>query len=209
MPMTKHMGRMQNTGEKVAVIFRHIYNEDGSIQDDTHSLVVGTDALPLMWADSFMDAIKSSEAQDTIDFFNVATRKTLPDGRFILPALVEEGRMKKVRSNEVIMEPDHNVRIPLDELNRQLVAIAEGKTEDQLGFQTAEAHMAEIDQRDIQAQEQGFEGDEAKARAAQLRTQAAMLHADASRLEEEADGLDPLPKRGRGRPKKVTADVAA
>lgn len=205
--MTKHMGRLASTGKKVAVIFRHIYDEDGKVSDDTHSLVVDTDALPNLWADSFMDAVRSSEGQDTIDFFNVATRKTLPDGRFILPALVQEGRMIKVRSNDVIMEPDNNVRIPLDELNRQLVKVASGATEEEGGPATAEKAIERINNRVIDTPGTWASGDDAKSKASQLRAQATALKEDVDRLEAEAEGLDPLPKRGRGRPKKVHADA--
>lgn len=206
--MIKHIGRLASTGKKVAVIFRYIYNEDGSVSDDTHALVVDTDALPNMWADSFMDAIKSSEGQDTIDFFNVATRKTLPDGRFILPALVQEGRMLKIRSSDIIMEPSNNIRIPLDELNRQLVAIAAGKTEADLGPATPEQVKERIKNRVLDTPENWTMTDP-KSKAVKLREQAAVLKEDIDRLETEAESLDPLPKRGRGRPKKVTANAAA
>lgn len=206
--MIKHMGRLASTGKKVAVIFRFIYNEDGSVSDDTHALVVDTDALPNLWADSFMEAVRSSEGQDDINFFNVATRKTLPDGRFILPALVQEGRMLKVRSNDIIMEPDNNVRIPLDELNRQLARVESGQTESAGGPATAEKAIERISNRVTDTPETWASGDDAKSRATQLRMQAAALKEDVERLEGEAEALDPLPKRGRGRPKKVTADAS-
>ena len=209
MPMIKHMGRLASTGKKVAVIFRYIYNEDGSVSDDTHALVVDTDALPNMWADSFMDAIKSSEGQDTIDFFNVATRKTLPDGRFILPALVQEGRMLKIRSNDIIMEPSNTIRIPLDELNRQLAAIESGKTEEDLGPATPEQAIERINNRVLDTPETWALGDDAKSKAVGLRARATNLKEESNRLEAEAENLDPQPKRGRGRPKKVTADASA
>lgn len=207
MPMTKHMGRLASTGKKVAVIFRHIYDENGKISDDTHTLVVDTDALPNLWADSFMDAIRSSEGQDTIDFYEVATRKTLPDGRFILPALVQEGRMIKVRSNDVIMEPDNNVRIPLDELNRQLTRVASGVSEAQGGPATAEKAIERIANRVTDKPTTWASGDDSKNRASQLRSQAVALKEDVDRLEAEAEALDPLPKRGRGRPKKVAVNA--
>jgi hypothetical protein len=207
MPMTKHMGRLASTGKKVAVIFRYIYDEDGGVSDDTHALVVDTDALPNMWADSFMDAIKSSEGQDTIDFFNVATRKTLPDGRFILPALVQEGRMLKIRSNDIIMEPSNNIRIPLDELNRQLVALESGKTEAEGGPATAEKAIERIKNRVLDTPETWALGDDAKSKAVGLRARATNLKEEGDRLEAEAETLDPQPKRGRGRPKKVHADA--
>ena len=118
--MTKHVGKLKSTGKKVAVIFREIYDDTGNVVDHTHALVVDTDALPNMWADSFMDAVLSTEGQDTIDFYEVCMRKTLPDGRFILPALVAENRMRRIRTNEIMMEPDKQVRILLSDLNENL-----------------------------------------------------------------------------------------
>ena len=116
MPMIKHMGMNTETSQKVAVVFRHIYREDGSIQDDTHALVVNCETLPNLWVDAFMDSVRSAEAQDTVNYFEVANRQMLPDGRTILPALVQEGKMQKVRTNIIEMRPEHGVKIQLDEL---------------------------------------------------------------------------------------------
>jgi len=211
MPITKHLGRLKSTGSKVAVVFREIYNEDGDVTDPDNALIVDTDTLPNMWVDSFMDAVLSTEGQDTVNFFEVAMRKTLPDGRVLLRALVDEGRMRKVRTNEIIMEPDKQVRIPLDELNRQLVLVEAGETEVQ-AVQSAQAAMESINQREAQAVNMDstiVSASEADMRAFQLRTQATMLREDAEKLDAEAEKLVPLDvKPKRGRPKKVaTADA--
>ena len=110
--------------KKVAVIFRYMHDDEGNITDKTHALAVDTDALPNMWVDSFMDAVLSDEGQDTIDFYEVCMRKTLPDGRFILPALVAENRMRKIRTNDIMMEPDNQIRITLSDLNENLENLA-------------------------------------------------------------------------------------
>jgi hypothetical protein len=202
MPMIKHMGMNTETSQKVAVVFRHIYREDGSIQDNTHALVVNCETLPNLWVDAFMDSVRSSEAQDTINYFEVANRQLLPDGRTILPALVQEGRMVKVRSNIIEMQPDHGIKIKLDELNRLLDAQKAGHTEDSLRTQTADEVMKVVNNPPDHLMSPD------KQRAFQLRGQADMLKEDISRMEAEAQDLDPQPKRGRGRPKKqATADV--
>jgi|TARA_Y100000310_G_C20677683_1_gene814041 hypothetical protein len=211
MPITKHLGRTKSTGSKVAVIFREIYDENGTVTDPNNALVVDTDTLPNMWVDSFMDAVLSTEGQDTINFFEVAMRKTLPDGRVLLRALVDEGRMRKVRTNEIIMEPDKQVRIPLDELNRQLVLVAAGEEEVE-AVQSAQSAMEGINRREAEAVNMDgttISASEADMRAFQMRTQATMLREDANKLEAEAEKLVPLEmKPKRGRPKKVaTADA--
>lgn len=209
MAMTKHVGRLISTGKKVAVIFRYIYDDEGEITDKTHALAVDTDALPNMWVDSFMDAVLSSEGQDTVDFYKVCMRKTLPDGRFILPALVQEGRMRKIRTNDIMMEPDKQVRIPLNILNENLEAIEKGESETSGTLTSADA-VELIDQREASGANDTLGQTEQETRAWQLRSQANMLRIDAERMEEEAQMLHPVEvKPKRGRPKKVeTADVA-
>ena len=203
MAMTKHVGRLISTGKKVAVIFRYIYDDEGNVTDKTHALAVDTDALPNMWVDSFMDAVLSTEGQDTIDFYEVCMRKTLPDGRFILPALVEEGRMRRIRTNEIMMEPDNQIRIPLNELNENLEMIAKGEEEPSGTLTSADA-VELVDQREATGANETLGNNEQETRAYQLRAQANMLRSDADRMEEEAQMLHPVEvKPKRGRPKKV------
>ena len=208
MAMTKHVGRLVSTGKKVAVIFRYIYDDAGNITDKTHAWAVDTDALPNMWVDAFMDAVLSTEGQDTIDFYEVCMRKTLPDGRFILPALVAEGRMRKIRTNEIMMEPDKQVRILLSDLNENLVMIAKGESEP-TGNLTSTDAITEVDRREAAGANETLGNNEQETRAYQLRAQANMLRTDAERMDEEAQMLHPVEaKPKRGRPKKVeTADA--
>ena len=208
MAMTKHVGRLVSTGKKVAVIFRYIYDDEGKVTDKTHALAVDTDALPNMWADAFMEAVLSTEGQDTVDFYKVCMRKTLPDGRFILPALVQEGRMRKIRTNDIMMEPDKQVRIPLNILNENLEAIDKGEPEPSGNLTSADA-IAEVDKREATGANETLGNNAQETRAYQLRSQANMLRIDAERMDEEAQMLHPVEvKPKRGRPKKVeTADV--
>jgi len=208
MAMTKHVGRLVSTGKKVAVIFRYIYDDEGNITDKTHAWAVDTDALPNMWVDSFMDAVLSDEGQDTVDFYEVCMRKTLPDGRFILPALVAENRMRRIRTNEIMMEPDKQVRILLSDLNENLAMIEKGGSEPSGTLSSADA-VELVDQREATGANETLGNNEQETRAYQLRAQANMLRSDAERMEEEAQMLHPVEvKPKRGRPKKVeTADA--
>ena len=208
MAMTKHVGRLISTGKKVAVIFRYVYDDEGNITDKTHALAVDTDALPNMWVDSFMDAVLSDEGQDTVDFYEVCMRKTLPDGRFILPALVAENRMRRIRTNDIMMEPDNQIRITLSDLNENLEMVAKGVPEPSGALTSADA-VKVVDQREATGANETLGNNEQETRAYQLRAQANMLRSDAERMEEEAQMLHPVEaKPKRGRPKKVeTADV--
>lgn len=208
MPMTKHVGRLISTGKKVVVIFREIYNENGKVIDPSHALIVDTDALPNLWADAFMDAVLSSEGQDTINFYEVCMRKTLPDGRFILNALVQEGRMVKVRTNDVQMEPDNQVRIVLHELNLNLNLVTSGAKEPTPLLTPEEAIKRNTEQDESLQDATVNNADD--MRAFQLRTQATMLREDADKLEAQANQISPdTAKPKRGRPKKVAATADA
>ncbi len=205
MAYTKHVGRLISTSKKVVVIFRYIYDDEGKVIDRTNALAVDTDALPNLWADAFMDAVLSDEGQDTIDFYTVCMRKTLPDGRFILPALVQDGRMRKIRTNDIMMEPDNQVRITLSDLNENLAVIEKGEDEPTGVLTTADA-IAEVDRREAARASDPIhpDGTGQESRAYQLRAQANMLRADAEKMEEEAQMLHPVEvKPKRGRPKKV------
>ena len=157
-----------------------------------------------------MDAVLSTEGQDTIDFYEVCMRKTLPDGRFILPALVQEGRMRKIRTNDIMMEPDKQVRITLSDLNEQLALIDKGESEPSGNLTSADA-IEMVDNREATGANNTLGQTEQETRAWQLRSQANMLRTDAEKMEEEAQMLHPVDveaKPKRGRPKKVeTADV--
>ena len=171
-------------------------------------MAVDTDALPNMWVDSFMDAVLSDEGQDTVDFYEVCMRKTLPDGRFILPALVAENRMRRIRTNDIMMEPDNQIRITLSDLNENLEMVAKGVPEPSGALTSADA-VKVVDQREATGANETLGNNEQETRAYQLRAQANMLRSDAERMEEEAQMLHPVEaKPKRGRPKKVeTADV--
>jgi hypothetical protein len=106
------------------------------------------------------------------------------------------------------MEPDKQVRIPLNILNENLEAIEKGESETSGTLTSADA-VELIDQREASGANDTLGQTEQETRAWQLRSQANMLRTDAERMEEEAQMLHPVEaKPKRGRPKKVeTADV--
>ena len=67
--MVKHVGRIKNTDRKCVVAFRYIYDEKGNITDRDHCLVIDADALPDMFNQAIIDAVNSSEGQNTLNFF--------------------------------------------------------------------------------------------------------------------------------------------
>jgi hypothetical protein len=117
--------------------------------------------------------------------------------------------MRKIRTNDIMMEPDKQVRIPLNILNENLEAIEKGESETSGTLTSADA-VELVDKREATGVNDTLGKTEQETRAWQLRSQANMLRTDAERMDEEAQMLHPVEvKPKRGRPKKVeTADVA-
>ena len=71
----KHVGKIKNTGNKVAVVFRTLPGESDS------ALVLPTATLPDMYHDSLMTGIESDQAQDSFELGEYLFRSRFPDGR--------------------------------------------------------------------------------------------------------------------------------
>lgn len=200
----KHVGQVNATGKKCVVVFREIPNEPSSC------LVVETERLPQLYHDDLINAVEGESAQEDMDFYKYAARSTFHDGRGMLEAMHVSGWLKKYPTNEITMLPTREIKIRLDDLNRQLGQLNnEGRTTSgdiNGGSQVEEPANAPGTLSDAQI-------------ANQMRSQAAYFRKEAERLYAEAESLDPqttakIPevkpveqtgqpeKRGRGRPKK-------
>lgn len=179
MAFLRHVGVHKDTGHRVVVIFRQVPNEP------TSCLCVETDSLPDRYHTDLMNSVESITAQETVDFFEYATRQFLSDGTNMLQGLHERGFMKKYPTKKIVMRPGPGVEINLEDLNNQLAA--------------------------MNGDEPVNDGDtmDNKALAADLRRQADMYDQQARDLRKQAEELDPT-KRPVGRPRKdTTADVTA
>jgi hypothetical protein len=65
-----------------------------------------------------MSILESAPGQASPNLADVLHRNLLPDGRVILQALHNEGMLKKIQTNQVIVTPTVNSSVKLDELNR-------------------------------------------------------------------------------------------
>jgi hypothetical protein len=125
----KHIGR--HNDRKVVVIFKTIPGMDHMC------LVVYPEILPAHWHDAIMRVLESDVGQQAEEFADALHRNFLPDGRNILETLHREGMMKKANTEQVIMTPNINSSIRLDELNKMLNEMKAGED--------AVRRMAEID----------------------------------------------------------------
>jgi hypothetical protein len=127
--MTKHVGKHNN--QKVVILFREV-------PDEAHMcLVVYSDLLNRMIHDELMKAVDSQAGQATQEMSEVLHRTYMPDGRVMLTVLHQEGMIKKVPCNQVLVTPNAKSSVRLDELNGILNEMKKGEE--------AVQRLAEID----------------------------------------------------------------
>ena len=212
--MIKHVGRQMD--KRVVVIFREVPGEDHMC------LVVYPDNLPTHFHDDLMNCLQSDAGQNAKDLADALARVTGTDGRVLLNAIHQEGWMKKVRTQDVIMIPRPNAEgVQLSEINKIIRDLdTGGEAASKLAELDANAGLADPQKKaaGVQAAQaavgtSGVLSDADIARnlvtqAEQMKAQIKTLEAEATRLMTEASELDPsvAPKK-RGRPAKAKAAV--
>lgn len=204
MKTVKHVGKLKNTGTKVAVAFRTVPGESDQ------ALVINVSTLPDSYHDSMMKLLESEQAADAYELGELLFMRTFPDGRPMLKALEQDGRLQKVPTDMVIMTPTPGNVVPLDQLN---VLIAEQKncTVDELctfvsgAPKTSAKKIAEVNDitsiadpdipSDLKAQVNSSEALSDRDLARSYRSQADALYKEAAKLRKQADELDPPQKK--------------
>jgi hypothetical protein len=194
----KHVGK-DHLGKRVVVVFRELPD------DPEHALVVYSDSLMEMLHDGLMRTVESGPAQNTVNLYEALQRTNFADGSQMLNGLHQKGLLRKVKVDDITMEPMPNRTVPLRTVNEQ---IANG---DVPATPAPEAAPEAVDNpvvvdTDPNASKQPEEGTEEqkKSLAESKLLQARLMEEDAKKLREEAYGLDPDLKKG-GRPSKKQA----
>lgn len=117
MKTMKHIGKLSSTGERVVVVFRSIYDDQGAVIDPNHCLVVKSDALPDHIHDQMMQVVTSNTAQETINLYEVLTRNRTSDGVVFLQWLHANNRLHKVATNLVTLTPNNTDTVLLSVVN--------------------------------------------------------------------------------------------
>jgi hypothetical protein len=223
--MIKHVGKHNN--KKCIILFRQVPGEDHMC------LVVYPETLPRHIHDDVMSALESEAGQQAKEFSDYLFRFTMSDGNNSLQTLHQEGMIKKVPTNQVIVTPNAKSTVRLDELNDILNKMDAGEQ--------AIKEMAELDRnagmsgkrrrvnegrdmgelrapRESRSTPANVENnisindvlsseDLSKQRLAQaqkLQNDARALLAEAARLQEEALSLNgPVTKNGATKSKKT------
>ena len=214
----RHIGR--HGDRKVAVIFREVPGEPHMC------LVTYPEVLNQHIHDPLMKCIESDIGQNSENLADALNRTYTKEGQIILQKLHAEGMLKKIRTELVVMTPQPNVQIKLDELNKILDEMKQGEEavkklaelDASRGFQDPVdvARRLRGDKKSEPVQSTGDAmGDQALAnnlrqQAERMSREAKGLMAEADRLLKEAASLDPVkaeaPKAKKAKAKtKVTA----
>ncbi len=203
---TKHIGRLKNTGTKVLVVFRTLPGESNS------ALILPVNQLSDSYHDALMQLVETDQAQESFELGEIMFIRHFPDGRPMLTAMQQDGRLQKISTDMVHMTPTINAAIPLDQLNvliaeqrncavDDLCTFVKGGSANTVPNSNSEATKESVDTTEpvrAQAAQNAVLTDVDIAKS--YRSQADAMYKEAARLRKEADALDP--------PKKKTTKVS-
>lgn len=198
MSFTRHVGK--HNDRKVAVIFREVPGEPHMC------LVTYTELINQHLHDPLIRCIDSDVGQNSENLADALSRSYTQDGRPILSVLHIEGQLKKVQTSQVVMTPNSNTKIKLDELNTMLNEMKQGEAaikkmadlDQSRGMQTPAdvARRMRSPQEPVVATSADLLGDAVLAKqrveqAQKMEFEAKGLLAESARLMSEAQTLDP------------------
>ena len=117
--MLKHVGK--HNDKRCVIVFRKIPELEHM------ALVAYSDLLPRMVHDELMRAVESPQGQESVEVSDVLFRTIMADGHNLLSSLHQNGLLKKVATNQVLVTPTTISSVRLDELNDILDEMAKGK----------------------------------------------------------------------------------
>lgn len=190
----KHVGKMKNNSARVAVVYRTLPG------DANNALVVGTNGLGDAYHDSLMATIESDSGQQANELADILAVRRFPDGEVMLNWLHTRGHLKKVPTSLVLMTPNTQTQLPLDELNR-MIAEQKGVTVDQLAVtdgaqpEKQPTKKSEVVTSDIVVPEATPTVADTPVTASDLRSMADKLFKEAQALRKKADEMEPPVKK--------------
>ena len=202
----KHIGRINNTGVKILVVFRTLPGESNM------ALVLPVTQLSDSYHDSIMTMIETDQCQEAYELGEMMFIRTFPDGRPMLQAMQADGRLQKVATDSVTMTPTTNDTVLLSSLNT-LIAEQKNCAVDDLytfvkGAPKVKAEVTQIAEvKDLAPAVDTDIPSPVRAQAAidavltdkdiakSYRSQADAMYKEAARLRKEAEELDPTVKK--------------
>lgn len=184
----KHVGKMKNNSARIVVVYRVVPGEPNNC------LVVGTQGLIDSHHDSLMSLIEGPSGQEANELADLLAVRKFPDGSNMLQYLHVNGHIKKVPSSMVLMTPNTQTQLPLNELN-QLIAKQKGVTVEELAGIKTDQQETQSDianaNSDLTQIENKKTNEKFNLTPAEMRSRADALYKEAARLRKEADELDP------------------
>jgi hypothetical protein len=211
----RHVGK--HGDRKVAIIFREVPGEPHMC------LVTYTELLNQNVHDPMIQSIESDIGQASENLADALNRSFTRDGRSILQHLHVEGLLKKVNTELIVVTPQPNVKIKLNELNKMLNEMKLGEEavkkmteiDKSMGMQSPGdvARRMRNQTKDAIVTTPGALDDTSIAsnlreQAAKMSAEAKGLMAEAERLLKEAHSLEPKAKT-ETKPKKSRTKVVA
>lgn len=193
----KHVGKMKNNSARVAVAYR-------TLPGDAHScLVVGTQGLGDSYHDTLMSVIESDSGQQANELADILATRKFPDGSNMLQYLHSNGHLVKVKTNLVLMTPDAQTTILLEDLNK-LIADQRGISIDELAVKDPSGKPVKSKPKTTEQSESANQKSDFELTPAELRSRADALFKQAQQLRKQADELDPPKKKTKS--EKVIAE---
>lgn len=181
----KHVGRMKNNGARVAVAYR-------TLPGDPHScLVIGTQGLGDSYHDTLMSLIESDAGQQSNELAEILAVRRFPDGSIMLGYLHSNGHLKKVPTSNVLITPDSQTQVPLNELN-EIIAKQKGVDLEDLAVSDGSPKKPKTTKKvEISEEVTAPTTTTFEMTPSEMRSRADALYKEAARLRKEADALDP------------------
>lgn len=199
----KHVGRVKSTNKKCIVAYR-------TLPGDAYScLIVPTESLPDSYHDAMINLVESTTGQDAHEFADALARGNFPDGSIMLSALHTQGRLLKISTDQIEMQPTTSVSILLSELN-QVIAEQRGVAIDDLSVKSnipnakeaetdkskqAESNVSKTTSQSVNETEVVADPADPVATAKMYRSQADKLAKDAANFRRLAEELVPTKKQ--------------
>jgi hypothetical protein len=183
----KHTGKMKNNSARLVIIYRTVPNEPNNC------LVVGPQGLGDSYHDSLMSLLENDSAQQANELADILAVRKFPDGNVMLGYLHSNGHIKKVPTNMVIMTPDSQTQIPLDELNL-LIAEQKGISLDELAVSDPSKPNTPKGTKKVEIKVENKK-QLIELTPTEMRDRADSLYKEATKLRKDADELDPPKSR--------------
>jgi hypothetical protein len=177
---------MKNNGARVAIAYRTLPGDPYS------ALVIGTQGLGDSYHDTLMSLIEGDAGQQANELAEILAVRRFPDGSVMLGYLHANGHLKKVPTANVLVTPDSQTQIALNELN-VIIAKQKGVDLEDLAVSDGSPKKPKTTKK-VEVTESVATDTKTttfEMTPAEMRSRADALYKEAARLRKDADTMDP------------------